>query len=289
MASDSKHDDQHHDLQQHVFQQHHHAGTSQSEASLPKLPVEVLEMIATKLSDSGLGSMRATCRDLYNGSTYEFAERHTFSKVEILATRGTTGISGMRKLTVTLRSPKLVKAQAGMAEILVLHDPLYTDENHPGKTLVSNTVTSNPDAWTFLQQKKYRQWHGYALAPLIFERIADLPPQTTNLRRLIIDGAHLDGDAMIEILETHKHSLRVVALRKVILTRIIDCVRALCRTETRRFEFEKLVTRGSFGHLLDFSWGHYEFRKFIETMEEWERLPGPGDYAFIWGRKGDTG
>lgn len=160
-------------LQQHVLQQHHGTVDSQSEGSILKLPVEILDMIATKLDDYGLKSMRSTCRHLRIGTFYEFAERSTSSHVEIVTTNGKIA---MRKLTVTLRSPNLVKAKAAMTQLLALHDPLYANEIHPEKTLVSNTVTSNPNAWTFQQQKNYRQAHEHCLAPLIFARVAYLPP-----------------------------------------------------------------------------------------------------------------
>lgn len=137
----------------------------QSEGSILKLPVEILEMIAVDLDDYGLKSMRSSCRHLRIGTFYQFAERSTSSHVEIVTTNGRTA---MRKLTVTLRSPSLVKARVAMTQLLALHDPLHPDEKHPAKTLVSNIVASNPDARTFQQQKNYRHTHEYCLAPLIF-------------------------------------------------------------------------------------------------------------------------
>jgi hypothetical protein len=271
MSSDSKHDDRQHNPQRHVLE-HLRPDDSQPEASLFNLPVEILEMIATDLDNDELRSMRATCRALCNGSTNEFDRRHTSSEVQILVTRDTLN---MRKLTVLLRSPYLVKAQAAMARLLVLHDPLYVDKRHPGKTLASNTVTSYPDVWTFLQQKNYRQNHGHALAPLIFERVADLPPQTTNLSCLVIEGADLDGDALIDMLKTHKHSLRNLALRKIILTKFIDCMRALCRTETRRLEAEELMVRDKLGYEEYFTQDHAAFPRFKRTMRsKWELRSG---------------
>lgn len=291
MAPDSKHNDQQHSLQQNALQQGHATDVTQSEASLLDLPVEILEMIVTELDNNGLKSMRATCRTLCNGSTKEFYRRHTSSEVQILATRDTFN---MRKLTVTLRSPSLTKAQATMARLLVLHDPLYAeDANDPeGPIKASHSTTSNPDAFTLLQVKNYRQWHGYGLAPLIFERVADQPPQTTNLRRITIEGAHLDGDALIDILETHKHFLRCVTLRKVVLTDFIECVQALCRTETQRFEFEgfKIGERvGKEVYTTYFTRRHDAFPEFMLTMRGWNLLSGWGSSTSTWERQGDIG
>jgi hypothetical protein len=273
-------------LQQHVLQQHHGTVDSQSEGSILKLPVEILDMIATKLDDYGLKSMRSTCRHLRIGTFYEFAERSTSSHVEIVTTNGKIA---MRKLTVTLRSPNLVKAKAAMTQLLALHDPLYANEIHPEKTLVSNTVTSNPNAWTFQQQKNYKQAHEYCLAPLIFARVAYLPPQTTNLRRLVIEGADLDGDGLLEVLITHKHHLRRVVLRKVTITKFINCVLALCRSKTQNFEFEDLEVRDTQGRDSLVTRDLRVFPKFKRLMRlEWELSAGFGSSRFVYERGSDT-
>jgi hypothetical protein len=286
MASHSKRKFQQHILHQHVLQQHHHVSDSQSGASLPKLPVEILDMIAFELDNQEIRSMRATCRHLYAGLADEFAERHTSSNVEIMTANGRTA---MRRLTVTLRSPDLVKAKATMTQVLSLHGPLYADEKHPEKTSVSNIVTSNPSAWSYQQQQNYRQNHGYCLAPQIFKRIADLPPQITNLRQLVIEGAHLNGDDFLEVLLTHKHHLRRVTLRKVILTKFSMCVNALCRSETQRFEFEDFKVHDARGRELYVTKDLASFPKFKSMMRwEWKLLAGFGRTHFVYERKSDT-
>jgi len=287
MALYSKLNNKQHGLQQHVLQERHHTGASQSEAYLPKLPVEILEMITAKLDNYGLKSIRATCRHLYIGSIYEFTERHTSSNVGIMTTNGGTV---MRKLTVTLRSPNPVKAQTTMTEFLALHDPLRADEKQPERTVVSNTVTFNPSAWEYLQQKNYRQNHGHTLAPLIFKRIAILPPQTTNLRRLIIEGANLNGDDLLKVLGTHRHHLRRVTLCKVTLTKFVICVRAVSRVETQRFEFEDLKVRDTWGREQCVTKDRVSFPQFKYQMSlEWEPRSGYGWSHFVYERKSDTG
>jgi hypothetical protein len=196
----------------------------------------------------------------------------------------------MRKLTITLRSPNLIKAQTTMTELLALHDPLRADEKQPERTVVSNTVTFNPGAWEFLQQKNYRQNHGHTLAPLIFKRIATLPPQTTNLRRLLVEGADLNGDDLLKVLGTHRHHLRRVTLRKVILTKFIICVRAVSRTETRRFEFEDLKVRDTQGREQWLTKDLASFPQFKYQMHyEWELRAGFDRSHFVYERKSDTG
>lgn len=288
MLSHLKHNKQQNSLLQHVPQEDPHADASQSGASLPSLPVEILEMIATEVDNDGLKSIRATCRALCNGSTKEFDQRHTYSEVEIIVTHDHPN---MRKLIVTLRSPDLVKTQAVMAELLALHDPLYVEDDSKGTIRASHAITSNPDAFTLQQVKNYRQWHGYALAPLIFERIADLPPQATRLRRLVIENALLEGNALIEILETHKHHLRHATLRKVIITDVVGCARALCRTETRRLEVEDLKIGERVGKEVYFTYftrRHGAFLGFIETMKDWEALSRVGRPTSTWVRKRET-
>lgn len=87
----------------------------------------------------------------------------------------------------------------------------------------------------------------FDLAPLISERIALLLPQDTDLRRLVIAGAKLDGDALIDIFETHKHHLRYVSFRQVCLTKLTRCVRARCRTVAQRLEIYYLETGNELG------------------------------------------
>ena len=74
-----------------------------------------MDNIAKNFNDRGLGAMRATCRDLYDGSTYKPLGRFTSSKVEILCARCS---DTMRKLSDTVRLPDPAKVQIDMAQLL---------------------------------------------------------------------------------------------------------------------------------------------------------------------------
>ena len=154
---------------------------------------------------------------------------------------------------------------------------------------VLDVIASTPDAWTSQQQKNYRHTHEYCLAPLIFARVAYLPALPTNLRRLVIEGANLDGDDLLEVLITHKHHLHRVTLRKVTITKFIDCELALCRAKTQRFEFEDLKVHDTKGRDSLVTRDPRVFPKFKRLMRlEWELRVGLGSSHFVYEGGSDT-
>lgn len=54
-----------------------------SGTALHKLPAELLGIIATHTDNNGLKSMRATCRELRDGSASEFFRRYTSLKIRL--------------------------------------------------------------------------------------------------------------------------------------------------------------------------------------------------------------
>lgn len=82
---------------------------------LHKLPAEVLEIIATQTEDGGLASMRATCRELRDGSAFEFFRRHSSFEVRVYASERDDCVC----LVVTSDSPNLAMAQT-MTQSLIL-------------------------------------------------------------------------------------------------------------------------------------------------------------------------
>ena len=74
---------------------------------LHRLPNELLGMIATQTDNKGLASMRATCRELRDGSAFEFFKRHTI--VEYLSLDG-DGCVNILSLTLEMELPDLAMA-----------------------------------------------------------------------------------------------------------------------------------------------------------------------------------
>lgn len=210
-----------------------------SEASLSRLPPAILNIIATKLNKQGLASMRAMCRGLRDGSSFEFYQRYTTSEVELL-THG----NHLRCSTVVVRSQDLPKARAAMAQALVLHKHVVIHENDAGKGKDPRTFMSNPNDFTLLQQTKYKLWDESSLTQPVFERLATLSPQTAVLSKLVILNAYLDGDTVIKVLETHGQTLRFVSFDSVALTNFVECIRALHHTEAQVLELRSLKVCG---------------------------------------------
>jgi len=266
-----------------------------SEASLSELPAEILNIVAINLNNRGLQSMRGTCRKLCAGSAFEFHQRFTSSEVEILSTRYPIhSHHDIKRLTVLLASPNLAKAQITMAHVVDLHNAVKANKagdlenaglNASGKDKQLRIIATDPSDFTFVQKKVYTQQAGSKLVPLILERIAVLPPLETNLRRLVIEGAEVDGGALIEIFEAHKHQLRRLNLRKVTFKRFMDCVKAMRSSEIRHLEMHDLAIIDNLGGYGFFSSRHSLHSEVIEIIASEWRFLKKGFHTFVCKRK----
>ena len=86
-----------------------------SGALLHKLPAEVLGIIATKMDNPGLASMRATCRELRDGSAFEFFQRYSSLDLRLYASERHNYLS----LFVVSESPNVVMAQALTQDLIL--------------------------------------------------------------------------------------------------------------------------------------------------------------------------
>lgn len=90
---------------------------------LHKLPAEVLGIIATRADDKWLASLRATCREIRDGSAFEFLRRYTSLNVRLTGTL--SGHFSNHYLAVDTKSPDVITVQA-MAQSLILPESYTT-------------------------------------------------------------------------------------------------------------------------------------------------------------------
>lgn len=226
-----------------------------SGTALHKLPAELLGIIATHTDNNGLKSMRATCRELRDGSASEFFRRYTSLEIRL---------SGSEQFDVLymefeIKTPDVVMAQA-MTKSLMLpeasHSLVVSARN--GKPLrdqvpthVARIYTHASDIGDFeLRQRtvvKLSQKPG--VPALLLKRIANIVPQTLKLRNLDLSELDVDGDDPINVFEAHQHNLQYVNLREVVLTKAADCMEALGRVQAHDVHLEDIKVRDDAGNL----------------------------------------
>ena len=90
---------------------------------------------------------------------------------------------------------------------------------------------------------------GPGVATLLLKRIVTLVPQTLQLRKLVLQELDVDGDNLISLFDRHRRNLQNLTLCKVVLTKALECMVALSRTEVYTISFEDLRVRDEAGNL----------------------------------------
>lgn len=222
---------------------------------LHKLPAELLDIIATQTDDGGLKSMRATCRELRDGSASEFFRRHTSLKIHLNSSEEFDILC----LEVETKTPNVVMAQA-MTQSLILPEASNSLDVSPrnGRPLrdhvpkrVARVYTDASGIGDFeLRQRTLIEPSQKSGVPnLLLKRIATLAPQTLALRELHLSDLAVDGDHLIDLLDTHQHNLQHVDLRRVVLTNALECMVALGRIEAQNIFLEDIRVRDDSGNL----------------------------------------
>lgn len=244
---------------------------------LHKLPAELLDIIATQTDDGGLASMRVTCRELRDGSVFEFFRRHSSSEVRIHASER----ADYARLIVTSESPNVAMAQT-MTQSLILPNAQNYIHVSPREmaTLrapshIARLIMSMPHMADFkIWQTAIVPYNtGSDSTSSVLKLIRALAPQTLMLHRLVLECLHLDGDDLIGVLETHGQHLRTIMLRDVVLTRSRECMVALGQTKAKQILFEKLRAsddNGSLQHLTETSLVPLEVhRDMFQQRSDW--------------------
>jgi hypothetical protein len=180
-------------------------------------------MISEMLDNRDLLAMRATCRELRDGSQLALCRRF-FENVSV-QTSGTS--SSFQALTDTLLSPNLPQAQRfatklGVgAPIIDVGWPLDVSEMRkrlsPSVADVTRLLVAMPNlVEVFLSEAIYPKTTMLSRpAPVLLRCLAAPGPHQPRLRRLLIMGLRVDESLLLAVLKAHKHSLDDVFLSKV--------------------------------------------------------------------------
>ena len=224
---------------------------------LHKLPAEVLDIVATHTDDKALASLRATCRELRDGSAFEFLRRYTSLNVRLTGT-----LSGHFRgyyLAVDTKSPDVVTAQA-MTESLILPESYTTFWATPQnekilrkrvfESDVSIDISHLVNSDFELKQASCfpHDMESGVTAPFL-KRMAALAPQRVKLRILDLNHVDVDGDDLIKLLEAQQQNLADLHLQDVALTKAAECMAALSRTGALHVSLINVRFRDEAGNL----------------------------------------
>ena len=218
--------------------------------SLSKLPAELLEIIALELDNDGLLSLRATCRNLWDGSALEFYRRFTTCEVEH---------SG-HYLAVVFRSPDLARAtptspfmslsDVSIPQSVSRWQGHFFSRRSKGSGVLHGFAEALDD-FTLIQKHTFdprsKQDLSAVVTPAVTKYIASLHP---SLTRLVLNDVSISGDegvdALVKLFGTHRYSLRGVEFRKVDFDDAPRCFRALLQTEVEDMFLDGVSGRGEF-------------------------------------------
>ncbi|GAB7336272.1 hypothetical protein MBLNU13_g09027t1 [Cladosporium sp. NU13] len=218
---------------------------------LHKLPAELLGMIATQTDNKGLASMRATYRELRDGSAFEFLRRYTSLNIRLTGTQ--SGRFSGHYQVVDTKSPDVVSAQA-MTQSLVLPESYTTLFATPQTKWILRRRVSKRDASMDISklcnndfELKQTSWFTpdaqSGVTALLLKHMAVLAPQTLKLRIVDLIFVDVDGDDLTNLLERQQQNFREVHLRGVVLTKGAECMAALSCTEARKLTLEDVRLR----------------------------------------------
>jgi len=225
----------------------HTASTSQA---FQALPAELLGMIAAMLDNKDLLAMRTTCRELRDGSAFEFCQRF-LDFVEISGTRGS-----VRQLVAILASPNLPHAQHSVKKLVVSADLLRSSKEHRNPTDLVAIMCSPTPPWeqNIIKQKQYEEPDATEVArmlrampklttfklvgdmnvleplreaesaPVFLTCLAQLPRQ---LRCLDLFAVKLEGGLLRNVLKAHRSALRIVYFNEITLDSVPEWRRVL--------------------------------------------------------------
>lgn len=194
---------------------------------LLRLPPELIEMVAQAVKKpADLLSFRLTCRDLRDGSAMAFCRRF-FNRVQVNISGSS---SSFQELTDTLLSTALPPAQH-FATILAIRTPFINPgwgieaaEIHkrlaPSPADVTRLLAAMPNLVEvdIMQFILFDTKPMVQAAPALLRGLATPGAHLPRLRRLTLTDMHMETGLLLDVLETHKHSLDFVFLSGVTLT-----------------------------------------------------------------------
>jgi hypothetical protein len=215
--------------------------------TLLRLPPELVNEVALNLDNSDLISLRATCREMRDGSAFAFCRRY-FATDE-LEISGTS--SSIQDLTDMLLSSNLRSARH-FARILKMTAPTV-NPSWPIDVayLRQNLLPSSEDATRLLaampnltyirlddlQRFVEPEVSAIHSAPVLLKSLATPGSHLPQLRTLWLSGFRVDAALLASMLEMQKHSLEVIYFASVVTTGTaswMDILKALHSTNVER-------------------------------------------------------
>lgn len=225
----------------------HTASTSQA---FQAMSAELLGVVAAMLDNKDLLVMRTTCRELRDGSAFEFCQRF-LDFVEISGTR-----DSVRQLIAIRASPNLPHAQHSVKKLVVSADLLRSSKEHRHPTDLVAIMCSPTPPWeqNIIKQKQYEEPDATEVshllrampklttfklvgdmnvleplreaesAPVFLTCLAQLPRQ---LRRLDLFAVKLEGGLLRNVLKAHRRALRIVYFNEITLDSVPEWRRVL--------------------------------------------------------------
>lgn len=263
---------------------------------LHKLSAELLGIIATHADNKALASMRAACRELRDGSAFEFFRRYTSLDIRLSSREN----PGFLCLEVVTKTPDVVMAQAMTRSLILPKSSNSLLVSLRNRTLLRDRVPKRvaiyPGEWFnglyrrpllddfwIKQTTLIKPSKTSGITPMLIKRIAALVPQTLQLRILFLEELDVDGDDLINLLQTHQDNLQVVRLWSVVLTKAHECMVALGRLNPEYFEFDNVKDRDDSGNSQDLT------SQSLESLELLRRLRQRGFDWVIHESYGPTG
>ena len=141
--------------------------------ALQALPTELIGMLSEMLENKDLLAMRSTCRELRDGSAFEFCQRY-LDFIEISGTR-----NSVRQLLAILASPNLPHAQQTVKKLVVSADLLRSSKEYENPTDLTFARFSPipPQDQQIVKRKSYEEPNAIDV-----ERLLRAMPKLTTLK-----------------------------------------------------------------------------------------------------------
>ena len=216
------------------------------------LPPELHVMVYATVENKDLLSLRRTSRTLLEETNKEFANRY-LTEIQLVGT-----VEAVKNLDMILRSSNLSHLRSKV-RVLHVYSPNLADlptsrqgvlwNSLPSKKTVLRLFRAMPNLEKFSlfdpregeidvevrSRYEYQVFQkSQAIEAIFLPALARLDPDASNLTCLDLDGFKIDGKLILNVLSTHRSSLRMVC--------ITNCQLTGARRNTNRVTWEMLFS-----------------------------------------------
>jgi hypothetical protein len=217
------------------------------------LPTELHLMVYATVENKDLLSLRRTSRTLLEETNKEFANRY-LTEIRLMGT-----VAEVKGLDMILRSSNLARLRSKVT-VLHVYPPKLANlptskqgilwDSLPSKKRVLRLLKAMPNLEKFSLFDPYEgeidvdvQYRGedellqqsQAIEAIFLPALARLDPDASNLTCLELEGFGIDGKLILNVLSTHRSSLRMVC--------ITNCQLTGARRNTNRVTWKLLFSR----------------------------------------------